>query len=528
MTDVAQRPIMLCILDGWGNGAANDANAIALTPTPHYDRLLENCPVAALSTSAEHVGLPAGQMGNSEVGHQNIGAGRVVMQDLPRIDQAVADKSLAKLQPLLDLIATLQKTGGTCHLMGLLSPGGVHSHQDHIVALARIIASAGVSVAIHGFLDGRDTPPNSGRDFITRMNRDIADIEDARIATISGRYYAMDRDKRWDRVSLAYDMLTLGEGQQAINADTCIAQSYDNGVSDEFVLPTALAEYGGMRDGDGVLMANFRADRAREILTALVDPTFDGFKRKQVTTFATTLGMVSYSAALDQFMPAIFPQESLQNTLGEVVSKFGLKQLRIAETEKYAHVTFFLNGGDETIFDGEERILIQSPKVATYDLQPEMSAHEVTDRLVAEIGGGAYDLIIVNYANPDMVGHTGQMAAAQIAVATIDQCLGRLDEAIGKAGGAMLITADHGNIECLVDPASGNTHTAHTTNQVPVVLVNGQAGNKLDNGRLADVAPTLLTMLGLPIPIEMTGRCLLDTKDGAAGQTETAGHRAQA
>jgi 2,3-bisphosphoglycerate-independent phosphoglycerate mutase len=283
-----------------------------------------------------------------------------------------------------------------------------------------------------------------------------------------------------------------------------------------------------MRDGDGVLMANFRADRAREILTALVDPTFDGFKRKQVTTFATTLGMVSYSAALDQFMPAIFPQESLQNTLGEVVSKFGLKQLRIAETEKYAHVTFFLNGGDETIFDGEERILIQSPKVATYDLQPEMSAHEVTDRLVAEIGGGAYDLIIVNYANPDMVGHTGQMAAAQIAVATIDQCLGRLDEAIGKAGGAMLITADHGNIECLVDPASGNTHTAHTTNQVPVVLVNGQAGNKLDNGRLADVAPTLLTMLGLPIPIEMTGRCLLDTKDGAAGQTETAGHRAQA
>jgi 2,3-bisphosphoglycerate-independent phosphoglycerate mutase len=283
-----------------------------------------------------------------------------------------------------------------------------------------------------------------------------------------------------------------------------------------------------MRDGDGVLMANFRADRAREILTALVDPAFDGFERKQTVQFATILGMVSYSAALDTFMPAIFAPESLRNTLGEVVAKAGLKQLRIAETEKYAHVTFFLNGGEEMVFDGEERILIPSPKVATYDLQPEMSAHELTDQLVAAISGDTYDLIIVNYANPDMVGHTGVMAAAQKAVATIDYCLGRLDETIRAAGGAMLITADHGNIECLVDPASGNTHTAHTTNEVPFILVNGRAGSKIDNGRLADVAPTLLTMLGLSIPAEMTGRSLLSLKSGADGKTEPAEYRAQA
>ena len=509
MSEPERGPIVLCILDGWGNGAPGPDNAITLTDTPVYDRLLASCPVAELLTSAGDVGLPAGQMGNSEVGHQNLGAGRVVMQDLPRIDAAIADGSLTDKAALRAYLERLQGTGGTCHLLGLLSPGGVHSHQDHMAALARIVSGAGVSVRIHAFLDGRDTPPASAVGFLEQFQSDIADLKNVEIAVISGRYYAMDRDKRWERVKQAYDAMVRAEGVQAENAAAAIRQSYDDDVTDEFVRPTLLGGYSGMRDGDGVLMANFRADRAREILTALLDPAFDGFARPRRISFAAALGMVSYSDALDDFLEQIFPTDGLTNTLGEVVARAGLKQLRIAETEKYAHVTFFLNGGEERVFDGEERILVPSPKVATYDLQPEMSAPEVTERLCAAIRHGGYDLIVVNYANPDMVGHTGIMPAAQQAVRTIDRSLGRLSEALSESGGTMLITADHGNIECLRDPRSGVPHTAHTTNRVPLIMLGGGARSGLANGRLADVAPTVLELLGLPVPAEMTGKSLL-------------------
>ncbi len=525
-TEKQPSPVVLCILDGWGNGPANENNAIAATATPVYDRLLAKCPVAELLTSAGDVGLPAGQMGNSEVGHQNIGGGRVVIQDLPRIDAAIGDSSLANRATLQNHIEALKNSRGACHLMGLLSPGGVHSHQDHMVALAKIIAAAGVKVKIHAFLDGRDTPPRSAYDFIEAFQKEIDTIEEVEITTVSGRYYAMDRDKRWDRVSKAYHAIVDGAGEIAANAISAVTQSYADDVSDEFVLPTAIAGYAGMADGDGVLMANFRADRAREILTALLDPSFDGFTRKRVIETATALGMTSYSTHLDAFMPAIFAAKKLRNTLGEVVSAAGKTQLRIAETEKYAHVTFFLNGGEEQVFKGEERILIPSPKVATYDLQPEMSAAEVTDRLVEAITTGGFGLIVVNYANPDMVGHTGVMAAAQKAVATIDICLGRLETALRQSGGAMLITADHGNIECLVDPANGETHTAHTTNSVPFILINGGSDMNIAGGRLADVAPTVLELMNLPIPQEMTGASLL--RPGQRTSETSMGHRAQA
>jgi len=503
------RPVVLCILDGWGYRAERADNAIALARTPVWNGLLESAPHALLATSGLAVGLPDGQMGNSEVGHMNLGAGRVVMQDLPRIDQAVADGSLARIPALLDFIKTLKETGGTAHLLGLLSPGGVHSHQDHMAALARAVAAAGVPVAVHAFLDGRDTPPSSARDFVTKFEDDLAGTS-AQIATVSGRYYAMDRDKRWDRVTLAYNAMVGGEGQSAPDALSAIDESYRHGKTDEFVLPTAIGGYAGMKDGDGLLMANFRADRAREILTTLVDPAFDGFPRKKQVAFAAKLGMAEYSKDLNAFFTLLFPPESLSHILGEEVCAAGLTQLRIAETEKYAHVTFFFNGGREKVFEGEDRILVPSPKVATYDQQPEMSAPEVTDKLVAAIEGGNYDLIVVNYANGDMVGHTGILEAAIKAAETIDACLGRLTAAVAKAGGVMLITADHGNAELMRDQVTGEPYTAHTIGKVPVVLAHGPQGiDGLAEGRLADVAPTLMALLGLPQPAEMTGRSLL-------------------
>ncbi len=517
------RPVVLCILDGWGwrpEGGAD--NAIHLARTPHYDRLLATCPHALLQTSGLSVGLPEGQMGNSEVGHMNLGGGRVVMQDLPRIDQAATSGSLAREPALVDLVASLKANGGTLHLLGLLSPGGVHSHQDHMVALARVAAEAGVPVAVHAFLDGRDTPPQSAQGFLAKFEADIAGLAGTRLATVSGRYYAMDRDKRWDRVSLAFATLVDGAGPRAESAAAAVAHSYADGKTDEFVLPAPLGDYQGMRDGDALLMANFRADRAREILTALVDPLFDGFTRPRLVSFVRQLGLVSYSVALDGFLPAIFAPERVDLPLGEVVAKAGLKQLRIAETEKYAHVTFFFNGGEETVFPGEDRILVPSPRVATYDLEPEMAAGEVTDRLVAAISGGTHDLIVVNFANPDMVGHTGIMPAAIRAVEAIDASLGRLTAAVEAAGGVMLITADHGNIEQLLDPETGEPHTAHTTNLVPAILFGAEAAARtlghpvgLVDGRLADVAPTLLKLLGLPQPAEMTGHVLIVASDPA-------------
>ena len=503
------RPVVLCILDGWGYRAESADNAIALANTPNWDRLLADCPHALLATSGLAVGLPDGQMGNSEVGHMNLGAGRVVMQDLPRIDLAVADGSLAANPNLLQAIAAVKARGGAFHLLGLLSPGGVHSHQDHLAALARIVAGHGVPVRVHAFLDGRDTPPSSALGFMERFLADVAG-QDVQVATVSGRYYAMDRDKRWDRVQLAFDAMVLGKGPAAADALSAIKAGYDAGQTDEFLLPTAIAGYAGMGDGDGLLMGNFRADRAREILEALVDPAFNGFSRGKIPAFSARLGLTEYSSHLNAFLTPLFPAESLSRILGELVSEAGLTQLRIAETEKYAHVTFFFNGGREQVYPGEDRILIPSPKVATYDLAPAMSANEVTDRLVEAIDAGRYDVIVVNYANGDMVGHTGILAAAIAAVETVDACLGRLESAVAKAGGVLLVTADHGNAELMRDPETGEPQTAHTTGPVGVVLANAPAAVAgLREGRLADVAPTLLALLQLPQPAEMTGHSLL-------------------
>ncbi len=504
------RPVVLCVLDGWGCRGERADNAILAAKTPHWHRFLETAPHAQLQASELYVGLPAGQMGNSEVGHTNLGAGRVVLQDLPRIDQAIEDGSLARSPVLAEFIAALKASGGTAHLLGLLSPGGVHSHQHHLAALARLLDAAGIPVRVHAFLDGRDTPPKSAAEYLARFADDTAALKGVALATLGGRYYAMDRDQRWDRVEKAYRVLTAGEGERATDAAAALRQAYDAGKSDEFVPPTAIGDYAGMRDGDGLLSANFRADRMREILEALLDPGFAGFARPHITAFAAALGMAEYSTALNRFIKTLFPPEELHDTFGEVVSRAGLTQLRIAETEKYAHVTFFFNGGQEVEFPGESRILVPSPKVATYDLKPEMSAPEVTDKLVAAIDEGRFDVIIVNYANTDMVGHTGDVAAAVAAVETVDRCLGRLAEAVTRAGGTLLITADHGNAEMMRDPVTGQPHTAHTLNPVPLLLVNPPAGViGLSDGRLADVAPTLLQLLGLRQPQAMTGKPLL-------------------
>jgi 2,3-bisphosphoglycerate-independent phosphoglycerate mutase len=501
------RPVVLCILDGWGCRADRADNSILQAKTPNWDRFMAQYPHAEIQASELYVGLPSGQMGNSEVGHMNLGAGRVVMQDLPRIDQAVADGSLAQNPALVAFIAALKASGGAAHLMGLLSPGGVHSHQAHLAALARQLSGAGIKVVVHAFLDGRDTLPKSALDYLAKF---MADTAGRRVGTVSGRYYAMDRDKRWERVAKAYLAVVEGEGVEAGSAREAIEAAYIRHESDEFVTPTVVAGYRGMADGDGVLMANFRADRVREILSALLDPDFKGFPRSRIVHFAAAAGMTEYSADLNRFLATLFPPESLQDTFGEVISRAGLTQLRIAETEKYAHVTFFFNGGRETEFPGESRILVPSPKVATYDLKPEMSAPEVTDKLVAAIDEGRFDVVVVNYANTDMVGHTGDIAAAVKAVETVDRCLGRLGEAVTRAGGTLLVTADHGNAEMMRDPATGQPHTAHTLNPVPLLLVNPPAGVEgLRDGRLADVAPTLLALLGLKQPQAMAGRPLL-------------------
>jgi 2,3-bisphosphoglycerate-independent phosphoglycerate mutase len=511
------RPVVLCILDGWGERADKADNGVLLAQTPNWHRFLATSPHAHMQASESFVGLPKGQMGNSEVGHMNLGAGRVVMQDLPRIDQAVADGSLANNEGLHAFIAALKKSGGTAHVMGLLSPGGVHSHQDHIAAVAKALDAAGVPVALHAFLDGRDTPPRSAEGYLEKFSRDTAACKHLRIATVSGRYYAMDRDKRWDRVAKAYAAISEAEGERASDAAAAIAQSYAKEKGDEFVLPTVIGDYRGIKDGDGLLSVNFRADRVRELLTALLDPDFEAFARKRKARFAAAAGMTEYSDELNRFLTTLFPPQALNDTFGEVVARAGLTQLRIAETEKYAHVTFFFNGGREAEFPGESRILVPSPKVATYDLQPEMSAPEVTDKLVGAIDAGRFDVIVVNYANTDMVGHTGDLQAAIKAVETVDRCLGLLAEAVARAGGTLLITADHGNVELMRDPETGQPHTAHTTNPVPLLLVNPPPGiNGLEDGRLCDVAPTLLRLLGLPQPKAMTGRVLLKMRERAS------------
>jgi 2,3-bisphosphoglycerate-independent phosphoglycerate mutase len=508
------RPVVLCILDGWGERPAKDDgaadNAIDRARTPVWHALMRRWPHAQLNASERYVGLPDGQMGNSEVGHTNMGAGRVVMQELPRIDKAIADGTLAGMPALQDFIEKVKARGGAAHVMGLLSPGGVHSHQRQIAALAVILAEAGLPVAVHAFLDGRDTPPKAAIGYLKEFEADVAGHGDVRIATVSGRYYAMDRDQRWDRVEKAYRMLTAASGEHADDPIAAVEAAYGRGETDEFVLPTAIGDYRGMQDGDGALFANFRADRIREIAGALVDPKFSGFARDKHIAFAAALGLVEYSEELNPFLATLFAPADLSDTFGELIANAGMKQLRIAETEKYAHVTFFFNGGRETPFPGEERILVPSPKVATYDLQPEMSAPEVTDKVVAAIGSGRFDVVVLNYANTDMVGHTGRLDAAIKAVETVDACLGRLSQAVEAAGGTLVITADHGNAEMMRDPVTGEPHTAHTLNPVPFIIVNPPGPiTRVDDGRLADVAPTLLDILGLPKPAVMTGHSLI-------------------
>jgi 2,3-bisphosphoglycerate-independent phosphoglycerate mutase len=513
------RPAVLCVLDGWGCRSNGADNAIAVAHLPNFQRMMRECPHALLATSGRAVGLPDGQMGNSEVGHTNIGAGRLVLQDLVRVDDAVTDGTLGERPALTALIAAARQAKGAVHLMGLMSPGGVHSHQDHIAALARVLSRAGLRVHVHAFLDGRDTPPQSAPGFVAAFQEAISDLPNVAIATISGRYYAMDRDKRWERVAKAFNTIVEAQGPHFTDAKTAIENSYANKCTDEFVIPCVIGDYAGVKDGDALLFANFRPDRAREICTALLDPAFDGFARPRVLHFSAAAGMTQYSKSLGKLMDALFAPQDVSETIGEIFATRGLKQLRIAETEKYPHVTFFMNGGREAQFQGEDRIMVPSPKVATYDLQPEMSAYEVTDKLVEAVESAKYDLIIVNYANPDMVGHTGIMDAAIRAVEVVDTCLGRLREAVEKAGGVLIVTADHGNVEQMKDPVTGEPHTAHTLLDVPIILVNAKAGGealRLRNGRLADVVPTLLDLVGFQKPPQMTGESLVSLTPLAA------------
>ena len=515
MPDSTQRPrpLILAILDGWGDAEGKHAehNTFFKAHTPNLNTLAERFNSSKLDASEHSVGLPDGQMGNSEVGHMNIGSGRVVLQDLPRIDKAISDGSLAQKPQLQTMIAELKKTGKACHILGLLSPGGVHAHQDHIAALANIVAAEDVKVWIHAFLDGRDTPPKSALDYLQKFQAKIVDNANIHFATLGGRYFSMDRDKRWDRVRQAYQVMVGKHQDKNPTALAAIEKGYAAGQNDEFITPSAVGEYDGMQDGDALIMANFRADRAREILTALLDPAFDGFPRERVVQFSHVIGMVEYSEKLNPFISTLFSPESLHDILGEVVAKAGMNQLRIAETEKYAHVTFFFNGGREEPFTGEERILVPSPKVATYDLQPEMSAPELTDTLVAAIEKNTFDLIVVNYANADMVGHSGDIDAAIKAVETVDHCIGRVWQAVEKTGGALVLSADHGNIEQMFDEDSNQPHTAHTLNRVPFAVYGAGYAKPFQplDGKLADIAPTILQLLGIQKPAAMTGKSLI-------------------
>ena len=502
----APKPVVLCILDGWGLSKTETGNAPVLAHTPHFDRLMATCPHATLVTHGPDAGLPTGQMGNSEVGHTNIGAGRVVAMDLGQIDLSIEDGSFEKMEALQEFIATLKTSGGRAHLMGVVSDGGVHGHVDHIIAAAKAIDAADVPVAIHAVTDGRDVAPSSAEGFLKRLQDGLPDA--AQIVSVTGRYYAMDRDNRWERVETAFDAIVLGKGPTAATPEEAIARSYENGKTDEFIPATVIGDYTGMAEADGFFCLNFRSDRARELLEAIGNPDFDGFDRG-LPELAARLGMVEYSDRHNAWYQTVFPKRQIANTLGAWVAKAGKRQFRLAETEKYPHVTFFLNGGIEDPEPGEYRHMPKSPKVATYDLQPEMSAGEVTDAFVKAIQD-SYDLIVTNYANPDMVGHTGDLEAAKKACEAVDHGLGQVLDALEAAGGAMIVTADHGNCEVMIDTETGGPHTAHTLNPVPVILVGGPEGATLHDGRLADLAPTVLALMQLDTPDEMTGRSLID------------------
>ena len=506
-----QKLTMLMILDGFGDNSNTAGNAVKLAKTPNIDELMKRNPTTLVYTSGLNVGLPEGQMGNSEVGHTNIGAGRIVYQELTRITKAIEDGDFFSVPELCAAIENCKKNNSKLHIMGLLSDGGVHSHMRHLFAILELAKRKGFEdVYVHCFLDGRDTPPASGENYIMQLEEKMKEKEIGRIATISGRFFAMDRDKRWQRVQKAYDAMVKGEGVKATSAEMAIEASYQKEVFDEFVEPTVLHSgdkpVAKIEDNDSVIFFNFRPDRAREITRTLVDKEFNEFE----TVDLKNLYFVCFTQ-YDETMPNVnvaFKPTVLTNTFGEYISNKGLKQLRIAETEKYAHVTFFFNGGNEAQYEGEDRILVPSPKVETYDLKPEMSAPEVTENVVKAIEEQKYDSIILNFANPDMVGHTGNLDAAVKAIETIDECVGKVAKAVEKVGGVLLITADHGNAEQMIDYKTGEPHTAHTTNPVPLVLV-GIDDVKLKEGKLADLAPTMLDIMGLEKPREMTGETLL-------------------
>ena len=504
-----KQPLALIILDGFGCREETKGNAIAAARTPHLDRLMASCPHTRIGASGMDVGLPDGQMGNSEVGHTNIGAGRIVYQELTRITKSFDEGEALGNPALTAAMENARRPGQALHLMGLLSDGGVHSHIRHLYGLMEMARRFAVErVYLHCFMDGRDVPPTSGIEFIAALQQKIKELGLGQIATVSGRYYAMDRDNRWERVKLAYDAIVNGEGNKNPDPVAVMQKSYDAGVTDEFIVPTVVTEGAGIKAGDSVIFFNFRPDRARELTRALVDPDFAGFEREKGFFPLTYICMTQYDATMPNVEVAYRP-ESLANTLGEYLSRLGKTQLRIAETEKYAHVTFFFNGGVEAPYEGEDRVLIPSPKVATYDLQPEMSAYAVTDEAVRRIESGRYDVIILNYANCDMVGHTGVFEAAVKAVEAVDTCLGRLLAALEKAGGRAFLTADHGNADQMADE-NGAPFTAHTTNPVPFVAIGFGDVTLRSGGRLADIAPTMLQAMGLPQPEEMTGRSLLE------------------
>ena len=499
-------PTTLIIMDGFGLEGPSAGNAVVNAPTPNLDRIFRDFPGCRLSASGLDVGLPEGQMGNSEVGHTNMGAGRVVFQDLPHISRDIESGEFFKNPAYLEAMSNCREWGSALHLMGLLSDGGVHSHITHLFALLKMAKEQGLEkVYIHCFLDGRDVPPSSGKSYVEQFQAEIQKLGVGQIATVMGRYYAMDRDKRWDRVQKAYDAIACGEGTFEADAAEAVQKSYDAGVTDEFVVPVVCVKNAQVRDNDSIIFFNFRPDRAREISRCFVDEDFTDIQRRTGFLSVDFVCTTEYDATLPNVTVA-YPHQKLVNTFGEYISKLGLTQLRIAETEKYAHVTFFFNGGVEEVFPGEDRCLIPSPKVATYDLQPEMSAYQVTEEAVKRIESGAYDVVILNFANCDMVGHTGVYDAACKAVSTVDECVNRVVEATSKMGGVSLITADHGNAERMSD-ANGEPFTAHTTNLVPFYIVG--ASVQLRDGRLADIAPTMLDLMGLEKPSEMDGKTLI-------------------
>ena len=508
---MSKKPVVLAILDGYGKSEIVEGNAVLAANTPNLDKLTAENPTTIIHASGLDVGLPDGQMGNSEVGHTNIGAGRIVYQELTRITKSISDGDFFDNEAFNNACYNCIKNGSALHIMGLLSDGGVHSHNEHAYALIKLAKEKGLDkIYIHCFLDGRDVSPTSGVDFAKSLVNKIRDIGAGEIATVMGRYYAMDRDNRWERVVKAYDAMVKGEGEMCDSAVSAIQASYNKDVTDEFVVPTVItkdgAPTGKISNGDSVIFYNFRPDRAREITRTLVDPDFTGFEREMLNLYFVC--MTQYDASMPNVNVAFKP-ESLTNTFGEYVSSLGMKQLRIAETEKYAHVTFFFNGGVEKTYEGEDRILVASPKVATYDMQPEMSAYEVTEKLLEALDTNKYDVVILNYANCDMVGHTGVMEAAVKAVEAVDTCIGKVYDKVSSMGGIMLITADHGNAEQMIDPETKDVFTAHSTNIVPLI-VTGLGDIKLKKGRLADLAPTMLDIMGVEKPKEMTGESIIE------------------